>query len=233
MSAVPGLPPSIRACLFDLDGVLTATNELHRRAWARAFDAYLLGRGERPFDPGSDFDRYVNGRARTDGVRALLSARGLRAGDRLVAELAAQKNDELLRLLRAQGVRPYPGAVRFVTAVRDAGLRTAVVSSSANAKAVLEAASIEQLFDARIDGVVVEERHLRGKPAPDAFLAGAQAVGVEPTAAAVFEDALAGVEAGRAGGFGLVVGVDSGGHAAELREHGAGRVVTDLAELLA
>jgi beta-phosphoglucomutase family hydrolase len=238
-----GLPDHVTACLFDLDGVLTPTATVHAAAWKRMFDAFLAGRdGQPPFDLKDDYVRYVDGRPRLDGVRAFLDARAISLpegspedppGAETVHGLGRRKNDLVEDVLREQGVEAYEGSVRFVRAARDAGLRRAVVSSSANTQAVLQAAGIEDLFEARVDGVVAEREHLRGKPAPDTFLAGARALGVEPAAAAVFEDALAGVEAGRAGAFGCVVGVDRGGAADALREHGADVVVGDLSELLA
>jgi beta-phosphoglucomutase family hydrolase len=242
-----GLPDGVRACLFDLDGVLTQTAKVHAAAWKEMFDAYLKSRaaasGERfvPFDEGDDYDEYVDGKPREDGVRSFLASRGIELPpgspddppDReTVAGLGNRKNEIVLRLIRERGVQAYEGSVRYVKAAREAGLRRAVVSSSTNCRDVLRAASIEDLFEARIDGVVAEREHLRGKPAPDTFLAGARAVGVSAPEAAVFEDALAGVAAGRAGGFGCVVGIDRVDQAGELREHGASVVVKDLADLL-
>jgi beta-phosphoglucomutase family hydrolase len=242
-----GLPDGVRACLFDLDGVLTQTAKVHAAAWKEMFDAYLKSRadasGDRfvPFDEESDYDEYVDGKPREDGVRSFLHSRGIELPPGspddpperdTVAGLGNRKNDIVLRLIHERGVQAYEGSVRYVKAAREAGLRRAVVSSSTNCRDVLRAASIEDLFEARIDGVVAEREHLRGKPAPDTFLAGARALNTPPSEAAVFEDALAGVAAGRAGGFGLVVGVDRVGQADELREHGATVVVKDLAELL-
>jgi beta-phosphoglucomutase family hydrolase len=244
---VLGLPPGVTACLFDLDGVLTRTATIHAAAWKQMFDGFLQAWSARageafvPFDAGDDYGTYVDGRPRLDGTRAFLQSRGIdlpegspddRPDRWTVQGLSNQKNELVLRLLRDGGVEVYDDSVRYVRAVRDAGHRTAVVSSSANTAEVLDAAGISDLFDARVDGVVAAERHLAGKPAPDTFLAGAAELGVEPDAAAVFEDALAGVEAGRAGGFALVVGVDRVGQADELRRHGADVVVGDLGELL-
>jgi beta-phosphoglucomutase family hydrolase len=241
------LPDRIRALLFDLDGVLTNTAEIHARAWKQMFDDFLRERSSRtgaPFEPfrlPTEYDRYVDGKTRLDGVRSFLESREIElpAGspsDPPAAEtihgLGTRKNDLVLRLIREQGVEPYEGSVRLVKAARDQGLRRAVVSSSTNCREVLEAAGIEDLFETRIDGVVAEREHLAGKPAPDTFLAAAAALGVEPAEAAVFEDALAGVQAGRAGAFGVVVGVDRSGQADELRRLGADVVVKDLAELL-
>jgi beta-phosphoglucomutase family hydrolase len=246
--AVLGLPAGINACLFDLDGVLTQTAKVHAAAWKQMFDDYLRARapgsGERfkPFDAEVDYDQYVDGRPRNDGVRSFLASRGIELpeGDgsdppqaETIAGLGNRKNEIVQRMIHERGVEPYEGSVRYVQAARAAGLARAVVSSSTNTREVLAAAGIDRLFDEVVDGIVAERRHLKGKPAPDTYLAGARAVGVEPGEAAVFEDALAGVEAGRAGEFGCVVGVDRVGHADALRGHGADVVVNDLAELLA
>ena len=227
-----GLPDGVTACLFDLDGVLTKTAEVHARAWKRMFDAFLAKRGERPFDLVHDYDEYVDGKPRLDGVRDFLASRAIELPDDEVRRLAETKNELVLRLIHEHGVEPYEGSVRYLHAARDAGLRRAVVSSSHNCRDVLVAAGIEDLLEVRIDGVVAEERHLNGKPAPDTFLEGAKELGVGPERAVVFEDALAGVAAGRAGGFGCVVGVDRGGQRNALREHGATVVVDDLGDLL-
>jgi len=229
------LPAGITTCLFDLDGVLTQTAKVHARAWKEMFDAFLRERdGEdfREFSLPGDYDEHVDGKPRLDGVRSFLTARGIDAPPETVEALGTHKNELVLELIRQQGVEAYEGSVRFAEAARDQGLRRAVVSSSTNCKDVLEAAGIDHLFEARVDGVVAEEERLAGKPAPDTFLAGARMLGAEPAEAAVFEDALAGVEAGRAGDFGWVVGVDRTGHADDLRRHGADVVVQDLAELL-
>jgi beta-phosphoglucomutase family hydrolase len=244
---VLGLPDGTRGCLFDLDGVLTQTAKVHDAAWTQMFDSYLRDRSRRtgepfvPFDPARDYEEYVDGKPRADGTRSFLASRGIElpegsnddpVGAETVRGLGNRKNELVLRLIREGGVEPYEGSVRYVRAAREAGLRRAVVSSSANCRDVLAAAGIEDLFEVRIDGVVAEREQLRGKPAPDTFLAGARALGLEPQEAVVFEDALAGVAAGRAGKFGFVVGVDRAGQAAALREHGADTVVTDLAELM-
>ncbi|HEX2085977.1 MAG TPA: beta-phosphoglucomutase family hydrolase [Solirubrobacteraceae bacterium] len=229
----PLLPEGIRACLFDLDGVLTDTSRLHAAAWKAAFDPFLAARGARPFDRVDEYERHVDGRRRADGVRSFLAARGIDAPPHLVDELAARKNEVFLRLLDEHGVEPFPGSLRFVDAVRAAGLAAAVVSSSANAAEVLEAAGLARRFAVVVDGRRIERERLAGKPAPDSFLAGAHALGLEPAAAAVLEDAPAGVRAGRAGGFGWVVGVDRNGGAAALRKSGADVVVGDLSELVA
>ena len=238
-----GLPSGTRACLFDLDGVLTKTARVHAAAWKEMFDDFLRERGGNDFRPfeQDDYNAYVDGKPRYDGVRSFLAAREIELpeGDpadppsaETVAGLGNRKNELVLALIHRGGVEVYDGSVRYVHAVREAGLHRAVVSSSANTREVLAAAGIEDLFEVRIDGVVAEQRALKGKPAPDTFLAAARALEVEPAQAAVFEDALAGVEAGAAGGFGFVVGVDRTGQAAALRAHGADIVVSDLAELL-
>jgi beta-phosphoglucomutase family hydrolase len=241
------LPDQISACLFDLDGVLTQTAKVHAEAWKQSFDSYLRERSQRTgepfreFDLHSDYDSYVDGKPRLDGVRSFLQSRKIEIpqgdpSDPPTAEtihgLGTRKNDLVLRLIDERGVEPYEGSVKFVHKARDNGLKCAVVSSSNNTQEVLEAAGIDGLFDARIDGLVAEREHLKGKPAPDTFLAGARAVGVKPANAAVFEDAQAGVQAGRGGNFGWVIGVNRTGQARELREHGADIVVDDLEELL-
>ena len=235
---MPKLPDQIAACLFDLDGVITQTAKVHAAAWKEMFDAFLEERAKAegteyvPFDSHADYDRYVDGRQRADGVRTFLDARDIEADDALVKDLGDRKNELVLELIRTDGVEVYESTIRFVEQARDAGLRTAVVSSSANTQDVLRVTGTEELFEVRIDGVVAAERGLPGKPAPDTFLAAAEELGVEPSKAAVFEDALAGVEAGRAGDFGLVVGVNRTGQAEALAEHGADVVVDDLEELL-
>jgi beta-phosphoglucomutase family hydrolase len=241
------IPDRITTCLFDLDGVLTQTAAVHARAWKEMFDEFLRDWAERtgepfhPFDRPTDYDEYVDGKPRLDGVRSFLESRGIplpmgSPTDPPEAEtihaLGTRKNDLVLELIREQGVEPFEGSVRFVEAARDQGLRRAVVSSSTNCRDVLIAAGIDHLFEVRIDGVVAEREHLAGKPAPDTFLAGARKLGAEPADAAVFEDALAGVEAGRAGAFGWVVGVDRTAQAEALRRRGADVVVQDLGELL-
>jgi beta-phosphoglucomutase family hydrolase len=241
------MPAGITTCLFDLDGVLTQTAEIHAEAWKEMFDDFLRDWAERtgeplePFDRPTDYDEYVDGLPRLDGVRSFLASRGIELpigspSDPPEAEtvhaLGTRKNDLVLGLIDRQGVEPYEGSVRFAEAARDRGLRRAVVSSSTNCQDVLVAAGIDHLIEARVDGVVAERDNLAGKPAPDTFLAGARLLGAEPAQAVVFEDALAGVEAGRAGDFGWVVGVDRTGQAEALRRRGADVVVQDLAELL-
>jgi beta-phosphoglucomutase family hydrolase len=244
---VLGLPDGVTACLFDLDGVLTQTAKVHAAAWKQMFDDYLRQRAAKAgepfveFDAITDYDEYVDGKPRYDGVRSFLGARGIELpqgtpADPPTAEtvdgLGNRKNEIVLKIIREQGVQPYEGSVRYVKAAQAAGLRRAVVSSSTNARDVLEHAGILDLFEDIVDGVVADREGLKGKPAPDTFLAGARALGVEPAQATVFEDALAGVAAGHAGNFGCVVGVDRVGQADALREHGATVVVKDLAELL-
>lgn len=242
-----GLPARVKACLFDLDGVLTQTAKVHAAAWKQMFDEYLRERAAKrgepfvEFDPISDYDNYVDGKPRYEGVQSFLVSRGieLARGDpsdppqaETVDGLGNRKNEIVLRMIHQQGVSAYEGSIRYLSAAERAGLHRAVVSSSTNCQDVLVAAGIEQYFEVRIDGVVAEHQHLRGKPAPDTFLAAAEALKVGPAEATVFEDALAGVEAGRAGNFGCVVGVDRVGQADALRNHGADIVVGDLSELV-
>ncbi|UQU64549.1 beta-phosphoglucomutase family hydrolase [Couchioplanes caeruleus] len=242
-----GLPPHVTACLFDLDGVLTQTALVHNAAWKQTFDAFLQDWSARhgqpfvPFDTGADYHRYVDGRQRADGVRTFLASRGITLpegapedgpDEETVNGVGNRKNLLVLQKIREGAVQVYPGSVDYLHAAKDAGLRRAVVSASANCKDVLEAAKIADLLEARVDGVTARAEQLPGKPAPDTFLYGAKLLGIPPENCAVFEDALAGVEAGRAGGFGIVIGVDRVGQADALREHGADIVVQDLAELL-
>ena len=242
-----GLPEGIGACLFDLDGVLTETATVHAAAWKDTFDAFLAVWAKRtgtpfaPFDPVRDYDLYVDGRARADGTRTFLQSRGITLPEgepddppevETIHGLSNRKNAILLERLRTGGVKVYPGSLRYLRAVREAGLRRAVVSASANTHEVLKAAGIADEFDVCIDGVVAEQERLKGKPAPDTYLAAARRLNVAPSEAAVFEDALAGVEAGRGGNFGFVVGVDRVGQREALLERGADIVVGDLAELL-
>jgi beta-phosphoglucomutase family hydrolase len=242
MTTQLGLPDDIRACLFDLDGVVTRTAVVHAAAWKETFDAFLRERDGADFRPftDSDYDEYVDGRPRADGVRSFLASRGVELPEgtpddppdaRTVNGVGNRKNELLLEKIRTDGVEPYEGTLRYIDAVRDAGLATAIVSSSANTRDVLHSIDAERLFDVRIDGVVARERNLPGKPRPDTFLAAARDLGVEPSRAAVFEDALAGMDAGRSGHFGYVVGVDRVGQTDALYAHGADRVVKDLAEL--
>ena len=242
-----GLPDGTRVCLFDLDGVLTDTASVHAAAWKQMFDDFLRARAERdgtvfvPFDASADYGPYVDGRPRLDGTRGFLASRGIVLPDgdpadgpdaETVVGLSTRKNDLVQEKIVTVGVEVYPGSVRYLQAVRAAGLATAVVSSSANAEQVLAVADLAQYIDHRVDGVSAKERGLPGKPAPDTFLAAAADLGVAKEHAVVFEDALAGVASGRAGGFGYVIGVDRLGHADKLREAGADVVVQDLGDLL-
>jgi beta-phosphoglucomutase family hydrolase len=231
------LPDGISACLFDLDGVITQTAKLHSAAWKEMFDTFLRERSEQTGEPfreftPSDYDRYVDGRPRLDGVRTFLEARGIEPDEELVRRLGDIKNDLVLKLIRERGVEVYDGSIDFVKEAQREGLRRAVVSSSANTREVLKSVGIEDLFEAVVDGLVAQREGLPGKPAPDTFVAGARALGAEPAQSVVFEDALAGVEAGRAGEFGYVVGVDRTGQREALAEHGADIVVDDLSELI-
>jgi beta-phosphoglucomutase family hydrolase len=245
---VLGLPEKVRACLFDLDGVLTDTASVHTKAWKAMFDVYLSQRAERtgekfvPFDAAADYRTYVDGKKREDGVRSFLSSRGIELPDgnpddggdaETVYGLGNRKNDMFQKVLDKDGVEVFDGSRRYLEAASAAGMGIAVVSSSANTREVLELTGLERFVQKRVDGVTLREEHITGKPAPDSYLRGAQLLDVAPDAAAVFEDALSGVAAGRAGNFGYVVGVDRVGHAEDLRRSGADIVVTDLAELLA
>jgi len=240
-----GLPDGITACLFDLDGVLTDTASVHDAAWTQTFDELLRERAEggafTPFDSDHDYASYVDGKPRLDGVRDFLASRHITLPEgtpedppdaRTVNGVGNRKNALLLKKVHDDGVKVYEGSRRYLVAARDAGLRRAVVSSSANTADVLAVTGLAEYVEARVDGVTLSQEHLKGKPAPDSFLAGAAALGVAPAQAVVFEDALAGVAAGRAGHFGFVIGVDRVGQADALRAHGADRVVQDLGELL-
>ncbi|WP_172798306.1 beta-phosphoglucomutase family hydrolase [Mycobacterium sp. GA-1285] len=242
-----GLPAGIRAALFDLDGVLTDTAIVHKKAWKAMFDDFLRDRAERtgdqfnPFDIDADYLTFVDGKKREDGVRSFLSSRGIelpegdpddRPPHETVHGLGNAKNDLFQEILRTDGVEVFEGSRRYLEAVAAAGLGIAVVSSSANTRDILELTGLARFVQQRVDGVVLREENIAGKPAPDSFLRAAELLGVEPEQGAVFEDALSGVAAGRAGGFGVVVGVDRVGHAEALRRNGADIVVSDLAELL-
>lgn len=242
-----GLPDGVTACLFDMDGVVTKTAVVHAAAWKDMFDEFLrqyakeTGTPFVPFDSAADYDRYVDGKPRLDGTRSFLESRGIHLpegtpddppGTPTISGLSNRKNDLVLARLAQGKVEVYPGTVTYIRSVKKLGIKTAIVSSSANTKQVLDGAALADLFDIRMDGVIATERGLKGKPAPDTYLAAAEELHLTPAQAAVFEDALAGVEAGRAGKFALVVGVDRVGQAEELRQHGADVVVQDLAELL-
>lgn len=242
-----GLPDGITACLFDMDGVVTKTAVVHCAAWKEMFDDFLrewsakTGTPFVPFDPVRDYDEYVDGKPRLEGTRSFLESRKISLpegseddppGTLTIWGLSNRKNDLILAVLKRDGVEVYAGSRRYIDAVRAAGLRTAIVSSSANTNAVLEAGGVADLFDAKVDALLARERGLHGKPAPDTFLEAARMLGAAAGQATVFEDALAGVAAGRAGNFGFVVGVDRVGQAAQLRAHGADVVVQDLGDLL-
>ncbi len=242
-----GLPEGTRACLFDLDGVLTDTASVHAAAWKQMFDDFLRDRAERdgtefvPFDVSADYGPYVDGKPRLDGTRSFLASRGIVLPDgspddppdaQTITALSTKKNELVQEKIVSVGVEVYPGSVRYLKAVREAGLATAVVSSSANAEQVLRVADLTQYIDIRMDGATAKERGLPGKPAPDTFLAAAADLGVDRAHAVVFEDAIAGVASGKAGGFGFVVGVDRLDHADRLRAEGADVVVKDLEDLL-
>lgn len=239
---VLGLPDNIHACLFDLDGVLTDTASVHRKAWKAAFDPVLEAHGQEPFND-QDYQDQVDGKPRLDGVRDLLSARGIELDEgsdddaedaETVHAIATRKNADLVRRIHDDGVQVFDGSRAYLEAAVTAGLGRIVVSSSANTADVLQITGLDEFVQGRVDGVTISRTGMPGKPAPDSFLAGATLAGVPPERAAVFEDATSGVQAGRAGGFGFVVGVNRHGeeHAAALREHGADVVVTDLADLL-
>ena len=242
-----GLPEQITACLFDLDGVLTDTASVHTRAWKAMFDDFLRKRADTtgeefvPFDQGADYQRYVDGKRREDGVRSFLASRNIELPDggpddppdaETVHGLGNRKNEMFHETVRKDGVKVFEGSRTYLEAVSKAKMRVAVVSSSANTREVLEVTGLAQYVEHRVDGVTMREENIKGKPAPDSFLRAAELLGVEPANAVVFEDALAGVTAGRAGHFGYVVGVDRVGQADELRRDGADVVVTDLADLL-
>ena len=232
------------AVLFDLDGVITATAKVHAACWKKMFDEFLRLRPDEPFEPfniQTDYPMHIDGKLREDGVRSFLKSRGIYLPEGNSAEppnyetvhgLGKLKDRMFKEILQEDGVEVYIGAVELVNQLRGQGIKTAVVSASKNCRAVLEAASIDHLFDVRVDGEVANQLKLPGKPAPDKFLKAAQQLGVEPHRAVVIEDAISGVQAGQAGGFGLVVGVDRKGQPEELRENGAHIVVTDPGELL-
>jgi beta-phosphoglucomutase family hydrolase len=229
---VLGLPDHIKAGLFDLDGVLTTTADIHARAWKQVFDDYLQQHDQPPFDLHDDYDEYVDGKPREDGITDFLKSRGITPSDEDLQHISTTKNDLVLKIIREQGVSPYPGSVRYLSAARDAGLRRAVVSSSHNTEEVLRAAGIDEYLEERVDGKTKDALQLKGKPAPDTFLEGAKRLRVQPSEAAVFEDSLAGVQAGKAGNFGFVVGVNRANQRDQLLKHGADVVVDDLSELL-
>jgi beta-phosphoglucomutase family hydrolase len=242
MQDMLGLPDHVTACLFDLDGVLTDTASVHRAAWRETFDPFLAAHGATAFTD-DDYADYVDGKPRADGVRDFLTSRGIALPEGepddpperdTVQGIGNRKTQLVIERIHRDGVHVYDGSRRYLAAARDAGIHRAVVSSSTNAVTVLKVTGLDEYIQAVVDGHTVVQHRLPGKPAPDSFVAGAEQLGVQPAQAAVFEDALAGVAAGRAGRFGCVVGVNrlDATHGRELREHGADIVVTDLAELL-
>lgn len=242
-----GLPPGVTACLFDMDGVVTKTATVHAAAWKEMFDEYLRQRADAagapfvPFDQVSDYGKYVDGRPRQDGTRTFLASRDITLPEgapddppssATVWGLSNRKNEILQQRISGGAVEIYPGTISYIRYAKKEHIRTAVVTSSRNAGQVLRAAGLDGLFDVQVDGLVAARLGLAGKPAPDTYLEAARELGAEPGAAAVYEDALAGVAAGRAGEFALVVGVNRTGQAEQLRAHGADVVVSDLAELM-
>jgi len=243
----PVTPDAYEAVLFDLDGVLTATAKVHAVCWKKMFDAFLRQRarenGEpfRPFDIETDYKTYVDGKLREEGVRSFLASRGIQLPDgdpgdpadrTTVWGLGNRKNEAVNQVIASQGVEVYEDSVAWVRRLRSQGIKTGVVSSSKNCGAVLEAAAIADLFAVRVDGEVASRLKLPGKPAPDTFLKAAEELGVAPERVVVVEDAISGVQAGRRGGFGLVIGVDRQGDPEALRKNGADFVVAGLGELL-
>jgi beta-phosphoglucomutase family hydrolase len=235
------------AVLLDLDGVITDTATLHEASWKRTFDTYLGRRAAQSGEPFQPFDHadyrlYVDGKPRSDGVRDFLASRSISLPEGTVDDppeaetvggLGNRKNALLNAVIAEEGVQPYPGSVALIHWLREKGFKLAVVTSSRNCAVVLKAARLDTLFDAQVDGNTIAARHLAGKPAPDAFLAATELLGCAPARAVVVEDAISGVEAGRNGGFGLVIGVARRGDAAELTRSGADAVVDDLSELIA
>lgn len=231
---------SLRAILFDLDGVLTPTIDVHIAAWSRLFTEYLAEVGSIPAYTTADYYAHIDGKPRADGVRSMLAARGITLPEgtpddpidaSTVWGLGNRKNDEFSTVLESEGVRPYAGSVAFLDASIAAGLRVAVVTSSRNGLRVLDVAGLRGRFPTVVDGLIAAERGLPGKPAPDTYVYGAQLLGLEPAQCAIVEDAISGVAAGRSGGFGLVIGLDRGVSAEALLASGADVVVSDLDEL--
>jgi alpha,alpha-trehalose phosphorylase len=226
----------LQAALFDMDGVITQTAHVHAAAWKEAFDAFLRERRDppfQPFDEGRDYRAYVDGKLRIEGVRSFLRDRGIAASDAEEQALAGRKEALFEERLRKESVETYGSTISLVRALRERGVKTGVVTSSRHGREILETAGIAQLFDARFDGIDLAELQLKGKPDPATYLKCAEALGAAPGRSALFEDAVSGVQAGRRGGFGLVVGVDRGGNARALERAGADLVVQDLAELYA
>ena len=243
----PITPDKYDAVFFDLDGVITATAKVHAKCWKVMFDEYLrkrsakLGEPFRPFEIDPDYRLYVDGKPRFNGVRDFLTSRKINLPEgthedpsnaETIGGLGNRKNDLINEVIENEGVEAYEGSITLARQIRDAGIKIAVVTSSQNCDAVLKAIHITDLFDAKVDGNVIHEQNLAGKPAPDSFLEGAKRLGVEPARAVVVEDAISGVQAGRNGKFGLVIGVDRKGNAEELKKNGADIVVKDLSEFL-
>lgn len=239
-------PQRYDGVIFDMDGVVTRTADVHADAWRRVFDEFLereaaeRGTEFTPFDVDEDYRRYVDGKPRYDGVSSFLESRGIELpfGEpsdppdrRTVCGLGNRKNEAFLVSLQENGVKAFSSTLRFIEALKRSGVRVAIISASRNAEAVLSAAGCLEIFEARVDGLVADRENLAGKPAPDVFLEAARRIAVEPARAVVVEDAIAGVQAGKAGGFGLVVGVDRTGHAEDLKRNGADIVVDDLSKL--
>ena len=235
------------AVLFDLDGVITATAKVHAKCWKKMFDEYLKKRSAEksepfhPFDIETDYRLYVDGKPRFNGVRDFLTSREIilpegthedPSNAETVGGLGNRKNDLINEVIESDGVEAYEGTINLARQIRDAGIKIAVVTSSQNCDVVLKAVNIMDLFEVKVDGNVIHELHLSGKPAPDSFLEGAKRLGVQPARAVVVEDAISGVQAGRNGKFGLVIGVDRKGYADELKKNGADIVVKDLGEFL-
>jgi beta-phosphoglucomutase family hydrolase len=240
-------PDHFDAVLFDLDGVLTATAKLHARAWKEAFDQFLKKRAEKtggdfqPFDLKQDYEDYVDGKPRYDGVESFLVSRNIKLphgesddppDTETVCGLGNKKDALFNQIMKDEGVELFQGTITWIRQLRQAGIKIAVVSSSKHCKIIIESAGIADLFDARVDGNVTDDLKLKGKPAPDTYLKAAEMLGAQPQRAVVVEDALAGVESGRNGGFGLVIGVDRKDDAEALRAHGANLVVQDLQEMV-
>jgi beta-phosphoglucomutase family hydrolase len=235
------------AVLFDLDGVITDTASIHAACWKQMFDEYLqkhatqTGEAFRPFDIAADYRLYVDGKPRYDGVRDFLTSRGIQLpgggpDDPPEAEtvdgLGNRKNELVNKIIEEKGVEPYEGSIELIRQLRHQEFKIAVVTSSQNCTVVLKAAKLDHFFDVQVDGNTIHAQHLAGKPAPDTFLMAARLLAIEPARAIVIEDALSGVEAGRNGNFGLVIGVARKGNGKELHQHGAHIVVNDLAELV-
>ena len=235
------------AVLLDMDGVITDTANLHAACWKQMFDEYLQKRATQrgevflPFDLATDYRLYVDGKPRYNGVRDFLTSRGIQlpegspddpAQAETVGGLGNRKNNLINEVIEEVGVEPYEGSVKLIHQLHHQEFKIAVVTSSQNCEAVLKAAKLDAFFEVRVDGNTIDAQQLAGKPAPDTFLMAAQRLGVEPKRAVVVEDAISGVQAGRNGNFGLVIGVARKGNAEELRHHGADLVVNDLVELV-